>query len=265
MVIDFEEARRMMKKGQWYPAEKEAHKVMSNALYAHLQGRGEFISSEIFSYSDKKITEILTGVFTKRKAFYIRKPYSDFHKCHSTVQESPVRIPFRYIEEVLMVFSLLYSIIKDKKSYPILNPEMKKVMKYLKQHVHINTPINPTLTKVFIHSIKTFNQKLITKYSYIINRLPEEKLDTFFNVFFAALKESPVIRNLFILSYSYFMNDERNMIVLDACRLNTNRRRAYKFDFDSFYWSRDIFLSVLATKYRSPTPKKKSPKKSPKK
>ena len=91
--------------------------------------------------------------------------------------------------------------------------------------------------------------------------MPEKRLDTFLNVFFKALKESKVIRNLFVLAYHYLMVDERSIIVLDSCYLNDPKRRAYKFEFDSYYWTKETFVAVLATRYRSPTPKKKSPKK----
>ena len=254
MVVNFDEARRMANRGRSSPAEKEARKLTLHMLYGWLHGRGDSISYHIFSYTDTKITEILTKTFMKRKEYYLQKPWSNFHTCNIGGSNSPVRIPFRYIEEVLMVFSLLYSDLKDKKSYSVLNPEMKKVMKYLKQHVDVDTSINPNLTKVFINSIKTFNQKLITKCSYIINRLPEKKLDTFLNVFFTALKESKVIRNLFVLSYDYFINEERNMMVLDSCYLNDRSRRAFKFEFDSYYWSRDILVAVLATRYDGQLP-----------
>lgn len=258
MTIKFNEVRRVMKQGEWHPVEKEVRELTRTMVNGFLHGRGNYIFYHTFSHTDTEITDILKKTFDNRKKYYLQKPWMNFHKCNIAGTNSPVRIPFRYIEEVLMVFSLLYSGLKGKKSYPILNIEIKKVMKYLKQHVDINTKESPNATKIFTSALKTFNQKLLTKYSYYLNRLPEAKLNIFFNVFFAALKESKVVRNVFVLSYDYFINEERDSIVLDACYLNDKDRRAFKFEFDSYYWTKDIFMSILATRYISPTPKKKS-------
>ena len=211
----------------------------------------KFVPFEAVKITRKRANELITSTFKNRKDFYKRLSATtpNFKGCvgsYSGLKYELVKIPFRYIEEFMMVLGIMYNTIR-KGSYPILKSELSGVSDSLKANIHLT----PKLRAFFFKGIENFDQKYLTKFSYEMYKLPSKDINAFIVAVYMSLEKSRVISNLFALSYEYLMVERRDDIVLNTCYKEKSR---YKFKFDSFYWSRDVFDKVI--KIKTPSPKK---------
>ena len=198
------------------------------------------VTSIIIRASKDRIRERFQKTFASRKRYYSSSPLVSFYPCskYGNFVYKPVKIPFRYIEEIVMVFSLIVtSIEKNPRKYSILYKECKKVFDGL-----ATLKLLPTqLQSLFRTGTSKFDQKKLTKFSYELGKSGE--VPFFFKTFISSLEKSQVMMNLFTLVYEYLMSTSRDMIVEDVCA--PAHTRYYKFTFDSFYWSKSAFESVV--------------------
>ena len=215
---------------------------------------------DVVSSSVEKTNTILKETLQKRKKYYKGSSmkvahFHDFKRDGGQGPRddySPVKLPFRYVEEIFMMFSLVYTCIhKNYKTSFIVYPAMRRVMIQLKKIMKDGIP--EKLYNVFFDGVERFDQKQLTKLSYVLYGMGEDKVNTFLKALFDGLEYSRIIASLFAYSYKYCMIDKREEIVKRSG--STAVVRAYKFDFDTFYFSPDAFREVLNYKQ----PKKRTP------
>ena len=174
----------------------------------------------------KRANELINSTFKTRKDFYKRLSATtpNFKGCVSTysgLKYELVKIPFRYIEEFVMVLGAIYNTIR-KESCPILQSELSDVTKSLS-----TIKLSPKMRAFFFKGIVNFDQKCLTKFSYELYKLPSKDINEFLLSLYTAMEQSRVILNLFALSYKYLMVEKRDDIVLETCY--GERSTKYKF------------------------------------
>ena len=232
-----------------HPLRIELKKICT-VLFGYLE-KGGIIPIQAVRFTSDKSRKLLQETTKERREYYESTSYTGFYPCDLkyAIEYYPVNTPslkFRYIEEMLVVFSLMYkTIINDKETYPILYNEMRAVGEGLFGSVSLT----PSMERLFVSGIKGFKEKYITKFSYLLGKKENKDIRKFIQTFFVkGLNSSRIILNIYALSYRYLMVDKRNHVVQDNCHKN----RWYKFTFDSFYWSREAFEKVIKTKTPSP-------------
>ena len=234
-------------KNRKHPLRKELNGICK-ILYGSSDGDAGYIPYKILDFSRKRANELLNATLKRRKQYYKTSVVPQFKGCvktYSGLEYELIKIPFRYIEEFLMVFGLMFHTIKKSSSYPILKHELSKCIELL-----ATVKLTPRMRDLLSLGIERFDQTYLTKFSYDLYKLPSRDINEFLLSLYTAMEQSRVILNLFTLSYEYLMVEKRNDIVLETCY--GERSTKYKFKFDAFYWSKAAFVKVIKTKTPSP-------------
>ena len=235
----------------------EASKSWKHPLTDELRGICTVLCGEknfkVIPYEALRLTrtranEFIDETLQRRKQYYKTSVIPQFKGCvktYSGLEYELIKIPFRYIEEFLMVFGLMFHTIKKGSSYPILKHELSKCIESLAA-----AKLTPKMRELFSLGLERFDQTYLTKFSYELYKLPSKDIKQFLLTVQTALQQSRVLLNLFALSYKYLMVEKRDDIVLHTCYGDYSKR--YKFKFDAFYWSKAAFVKVIKTKTPSP-------------
>ena len=235
----------------------EAYKNWDHPLRKELRGictvlcgekNFKVIPSQSLRLTRTQANDFIDETLQRRKQYYKTSVIPQFKGCtktYSGLEYELIKIPFRYIEEFLMVFGLMFHTIKKGSSYPILKNELSKCIEPL-----ATAKLTPRMRDLLSLGIERFDQTYLTKFSYDLYKLSSKDIKQFLLTVQTALQQSKILLNLFALSYKYLMVEKRDDIVLHTCYGNYSKR--YKFKFDAFYWSKAAFVKVIKTKTPSP-------------
>ena len=165
----------------------------------------------------------------------------------------PVRLPFRYVEEIIMMLALVRDCTyENREKALIVWPVIRQTLLRMRKRLYYAGILSKELVGILFDGIERFDEKQLTKVAYIVYDMGEDVAKAFLKNLFSNLEESRIAASLFALSYKYLMVDKREELVKEHSVVHN---RAYKFHFDTFYLSREKFMKVLEYKQ----PKKQSP------
>ena len=205
----------------------------------------------------EKTHDLIKETVRERKKYYSGSSWetAQFHSLEFGKYQPPkgaylpVRLPFRYVEEIIMMLALVRDCTYENREKALI---VWAVVRQVILHIRVRMSsggMPKNLVDILFDGIKRFDEKQLTKVAYILYDMGEDVVKTFLKTLFTTLEESRIAASLFALSYKYLMVDKREELVKRAD--STAVVRAYKFHFDTFYLSREKFMKVL--EYKQPT------------
>ena len=220
------------------------------------------VPGHVVSSTSEKTHDLIKETVRERKKYYSGSSWetAQFHSLKFGKYQPPkgaylpVRLPFRYVEEVLMMLALVRDCAsRHRFKALIVWPVVQKIFIRMRIRLYNAGIVSKELVGILFDGIDRFDEKQLTKVAYIVYDMGEDVAKAFLKNLFSNLEESRIAASLFALSYKYLMVDKREELVKRAD--STAVLRAYKFHFDTFYLSREKFMKVLEYKQ----PKKQSP------
>ena len=256
-------------------------KILREASALHRRGKRSMLANQLvpicmcmFGYdtagvpggvvksTPEKTHDLIKETVRERKKYYSGSSWetAQFHSLKFGKYQPPkgaylpVRLPFRYVEEVLMMLALVRDCAyRHQQKALIVWPVVRQTLVRMRVRLYYAGIVSKELVEILFDGIDRFDEKQLTKIAYIVYDMGEDVAKAFLKNLFSNLEESRIAASLFALSYKYLMVDKREELVKRAD--STAVLRAYKFHFDTFYLSREKFMKVLEYKQ----PKKQSP------